>query len=123
MVEEGLAQTPIPEGAEFQVNTYTTDDQWRCVVAMDSDGDFVITWQSHVQDTVADIYAQLYNASGVAQGSEFLVNTYTTNHQEMPAIAMDDDGDFVIAWGSHQDGSSSGIYAQRYNAAGVAQGT
>ena len=37
---------------------------------------------------------------------------------------MDDDGDFVITWQSHgQDGSGWGIYAQRYNAAGVKQGT
>ena len=35
---------------------------------------------------------------------------------------MDSDGDFVISWnGGGQDGDSYGIYAQRYNASGVAQ--
>jgi len=36
---------------------------------------------------------------------------------------MDAAGDFVVAWASlNQDGSSYGIYAQRYTAGGVAQG-
>ena len=36
---------------------------------------------------------------------------------------MDADGDFVVTWSSHgQDGSGWGVYAQRYNAAGVTQG-
>src|SRR5262245_19374020 len=35
-------------------------------------------------------------------------------------VAMDHDGDFVIAYSSYgQDGSSFGVYGQRYNAAGV----
>ena len=38
-------------------------------------------------------------------------------------MAMDADGDFVVAWTSQdQDGSSTGVYAQRYNAAGLPQG-
>jgi hypothetical protein len=33
---------------------------------------------------------------------------------------MDAAGNFVVTWSSYgQDGSGSGIYAQRYNAAGV----
>jgi hypothetical protein len=41
---------------------------------------------------------------------------------------MDANGDFVIAWvssslvGTPQDGDAAGIFGQRYNAAGVAQG-
>ena len=91
---------------------------------MDADGDFVIAWQSSGQDGSGyGIYAQRYNAAGVAQGSEFQVNTYTTNIQSTPSIGMDADGDFVITWQSYtQDGNRYGIYAQRYNAAGVAQG-
>jgi len=115
----------VAQGAEFQVNTYTTGDQRRSSIAMDNDGDFVIAWMSYYQDgSVYGIYAQRYNAAGVVQGAEFKVNTYTTNYQKFPSIAMDNDGDFVIAWQSTgQDGSGYGVYAQRYNAAGVAQGT
>ncbi len=56
----------------------------------------------------------------VPVGSEFRANTFTVADQFLPAVAMDDDGDFVVTWTSRdQDGSSLGAYAQRYNAAGV----
>jgi hypothetical protein len=116
----------IPQGSEFRVNTYTPNAQSFPTVAMDADGDFVIAWQSYGQEGSdyggSAVYAQRYNSAGVAQGGEFRVNTYTTSHQFVPAIGIDTDGDFVIAWQSFQDGNTFGIYAQRYNAAGVAQG-
>ena len=50
-------------------------------------------------------------------GSEFQVNTYTTSFQYRPAVSSDADGDFVVVWRSYrQDGSSSGIFSQRYQA-------
>ena len=39
------AQQPIVEGAEFQVNSYATDNQRRSSVAVDAGG-FVVVWQS-----------------------------------------------------------------------------
>jgi hypothetical protein len=114
----------VAQGAEFKVNTYTTNDQKFSDVAMDSDGDFVVTWESVGQDgSLYGIYAKRYNSSGAVQGAEFKVNTYTTGNQSKPSIAMDSAGDFVITWYSNlQDGNGTGIYAQRYNAAGVVQG-
>ena len=111
-----LAQTPLPVGSEFRVNTYTTSGQRYPSVAMDSDGDFVVSWQSLGQDGSSyGIYAQRYDNAGVAQGAEFRVNTYTTSQQFYPSVAMDNDGDFVVSWQSfEQDGSNDGIYAQRY---------
>jgi hypothetical protein len=40
-----LGATPI--GAEFQVNSYTTNSQYTRSVASDADGDFVVVWQSY----------------------------------------------------------------------------
>lgn len=111
-------------GTEFRVNTFTTLDQREASVSALSDGGFVVTWQSNGQDGSYDgVYAQRYNASGVAQGSEFRVNTYTTNYQSDSTVAGLAGGGFVVAWQSRgQDGSDWGVYAQRYNASGVAQG-
>jgi hypothetical protein len=114
----------VAQGNEFRV-TYTADNQSSPSVAMDTAGDFVVSWNSLGQDGsyAFGIYAQRYNALGVAQGTEFQVNTYTTNDQSSPSVAMDAAGDFVVSWeSSGQDGSGSGVYAQRYNALGVAQG-
>ncbi len=119
-----MAQAQEPVGSEFQVNTHTTASQFLPDVAMDLNGNFVVTWSSNDQDgSDSGIYAQRYNASGTPQGNEFRVNTYTTNSQEFPSIAMNQAGDFIIAWESEgQDGSDAGIYAQRYNASGTPQG-
>ena len=97
---------------ETLVNTTTSNSQGTASVAVDADGDFVVVWQSYGQDGgYYGIYAQLYNASGVAQGSEFLVNTTTSSSQYSPSVAVDDDGDFVVAWQSFgQDGDGFGIY-------------
>ncbi len=89
--------------AEYRVNTYTTNDQISPAVAMDSDGDFVIVWQSREQDgDHFGIFAQRYSKDGTPAGNEFQVNTYTTNQQARPAVAMDADGDFVVVW--HSEG-------------------
>ena len=114
-----------PLGPEFQVNTYTKGLQSYPTVAMDKKGNVVIVWQSDGQDgSDSGIFAQRYNSKGKALGSEFQVNTYTENYQRIPTIAMDANGNFVIAWYSNeQDGQSSGIFAQRYNSKGKAIGS
>src|SRR5262249_20769519 len=115
----------VPQGSEFRANTYTLSDQSAPAVAMGADGDYVVAWQSYQDGAGNGILGQRYSAAGVAQGSEFRANTYTTGNQTAPAVALDADGNFVVAWmsSSGQDGDGYGVYAQRYNASGVAQGS
>ncbi|NTW03412.1 MAG: hypothetical protein HGA19_19410 [Oscillochloris sp.] len=105
-----------PRGNTFQVNTFTAGVQTLPTVAMDTDGDFVISWQSNGQDDFAGgIYAQRYGANGNPRSAEFPVSSYLHVAQGYPAVAMDANGDFVISWeSSGQDGSAEGIYAQRF---------
>ena len=109
-----------PVGSEFQVNTYTTSFQVNPHVAMNAAGDFVVAWQSYSQDGWGyGVYAQRFDASGNPVGSEFQVHTYTTSNQRNASVAMNAAGDFVVAWESfYQDGSSYGVYAQRFDASG-----
>jgi hypothetical protein len=117
-----LSAAPI--GAEFLANTVVSSAQRNAAIAADSDGDFVIVWQSTGQDGSGDgVYAQRYSAAGAKLGSEFRVNVTITGSQTAPAVAMDSDGDFVVAWQSAgQDGSGEGIYARQFTAGGVALG-
>ncbi|HEX8386521.1 MAG TPA: hypothetical protein VF576_10070, partial [Rubricoccaceae bacterium] len=120
----------VPQGTDVQVNTTTAGDQGLPDVAMDSEGDVVVVWESGngPSGTGADgqdgdgasVYARRFSA-GVPQGPEFRVNTTTAGDQSAPTVAMDADGDFIVAWMS-DDGSLGGVYAQRYDAAGVPQG-
>jgi len=111
-------------GKEFQVNTYPYGNQQYPAIAMDEKGNFVITWDSHGQDSSGlGVFAQMYSRKGEAIGIEFQVNTYTHGRQSDPSIAMDTKGNFVITWDSHgQDGSMDGVFAQMYNSKGEAIG-
>ncbi len=51
-----------------------------------------------------------------ASGGEFQVNTHTTRDQADPDIAVDANCGFVVVWRSYgQDGSSNGIFGQRFD--------
>lgn len=111
-------------GGEFRVNTEVTNQQWWPAIAMDADANFVVAWDSQAQDGSGyGIYAQRFDATGTPVGTEFRANTTTANDQRIPAVAMDHWGNFVVAWTSTgQDGSSSGVYAQRFDNTGARVG-
>jgi hypothetical protein len=113
-------------GAEFQVNTYTSNFQQYPSVGMDGDGDFVVAWSSNSQEGVGGgngVFSQRFDSAGGSLSAEVLVNTHTLLNQLFPAVAMDGDGDFVVAWRSTgQDGDSNGIFARLFDAAGVGVG-
>ena len=115
----------LPQGDEFQVNTCIAGNQNYSAVAMDSDGDFVVTWTSSNQDgDRTGVFGQLYDSSGTPLGDEFQINTTTTNNQCYSSVDMDAVGNFLVTWTSQdQDGSAKGIFAQRYDATGTALGT
>jgi len=110
-------------GSEFRVNTYTTGNQSDQSIAMASDGKFIITWNGKGSGDTAGIFAQKYNADGTTNGSNFLVNTYTTSTQEYPSVAMASDGKFIISWNGTGNSDTAGIFAQKYNANGSKNGS
>ena len=112
-----------PLGAETHVNTTVTGSQNYASVAMDSEGNYVVVWQGEGSGDTDGVFGQRYNASGIAQGGEFLVNTTTTGSQAWSSIAMSANGEFVIVWHGEGLGDTSGVFAQRYDANGIAQGS
>jgi hypothetical protein len=114
------ASTGAPLGPEFRVNTYTTLSQRDPAVAADPSGNFVVTWAGDVQDGGSyGVFGQRYASTGIPLGTEFRVNSYTTNFQGIPAVAAEASGSFVVAWTSDtQDGSARGVFGQRYAGSG-----
>nr|MBA3756440.1 hypothetical protein [Nitrosomonas sp.] len=112
----------VAQGSEFKVNTFIAGDQTDSLIAALSGDGFVVTWASLGQDgSGTGIYAQRYNANGVAQGSEFKVDTFIAGDQTNPSVTGLTDGGFVVSWSSsNQDSSGQGVYAQRYDANGIA---
>jgi hypothetical protein len=91
---------------------------------MDAGGAFLVAWQNLDRDgDDLGVYARRFNAAGAPLGNEFLVNTTTTGRQFGSVVAMDADGDAVVAWKSGATGGSVyDLFAQRYDSAGTAQG-
>ncbi|MGH7788341.1 MAG: hypothetical protein ACRERC_15840 [Candidatus Binatia bacterium] len=114
------------QGGEFQVNAYTRHRQEQPSIAPGRDG-FTIAWSSGHDGDQAGVFARRFDATGIAQGGEFQVNTYTVGVQgalsaqsHALAAAGNTRGDLVIAWQStrllagSQDGDGAGIFAQRF---------
>jgi hypothetical protein len=110
-----------PVGGEVQVNTYTTGRQWSSDIAMEPGGGFVVVWASGGgagSDTSDEsVQARRYDASGTP-GGQFQVNTYTTDAQNLPAVAMDASASFVVAWSGGASYPTTEIFAQRFVEAG-----
>jgi hypothetical protein len=109
----------MAQGGEFLVNSYTSGSQFISAVSSDPDGNFVVVWMSSPQDgSLSGCFGQRYDALGVRTGSELRLNTYTTDHQLYPSVTSDGAGHFVAVWAGFggQDGSSSGVFGQRFDA-------
>ncbi|MFC5768639.1 PKD domain-containing protein, partial [Thauera sinica] len=121
--------TPDADGAQplfanERVNTFEPGTQDEAAIARLADGGYVVVWTSSGQDGWGDgVHGQRYDAKGVPVGSEFQVNSYTPNGQSAPAVAGLGDGGYVVLWqSSGQDGSSWGVFGQRFDASGVPAG-
>ena len=113
----------LPVGDDFQVNTYTSDDQTDPVVAMDVEGNFVVVWQSYgsygTDDDYRSIQGQLFDSSGASVGGEFQINTFTTGDQRSAAVTADCQGNFTVVWDIR---SYETVKGQRYDGSGAPLG-
>lgn|GEM_PF-2950312 len=112
----------VKSGSEIRVNTSLPGLQRGATVAGLVNGNFVVTWQDSDGDSDDDaVKAQMFNAAGVAIGTEFLVNTNTTSFQTRPAISALTGGGFVIVWHDNSqtlgDTSRLSVKAQLFDAA------
>ena len=104
-------------GDELQVNSTTAGNQAAPSVTALADGGFLVAWESAAQDgSGSGVYAQQYDASGHAVGTQTQVNSTTAGDQSAAAVAAAGDGGFIAAWTSAvQDGSGSGVYARTFS--------
>jgi hypothetical protein len=106
-------------GAEFRVNTFTTGFQFGPSVAMDGGGNFVVVWPSGEDGSGYGIFGQRYDAGGATQGPPFRVNAATIGTQNVPSVAMDAAGNFVVVWIGPGDGDGYGVFGRRFAASGA----
>jgi hypothetical protein len=125
-----FASDGSPRGAQFQVNSYTTNSQGAPSVAALQQADFVVVWESYGSlgtDTYfSSVQGQRFASDGSPRGSQFQINTYTTSDQSTPSVSADGAGNFTVVWTSRgssgTDTSYDSIQGQRYASNGSALG-
>jgi hypothetical protein len=139
-----LSPTGQKIGGEFLINQFVSYNQRTPTVAALANGGFVVCWVSEqermsfnlgaVNNTngsppaviglpSVDIYARLYDSTGVAQSGEIPINM-DSNPAANPGVAGASDGSFMVAWCARDivnTENSWDVYARSFtNAAGGA---
>lgn len=108
-------------GETLVVNALTGSVNHLAIAGLQGGG-WVVTWTGEDSD-FAGVFAQTFDAGGLALGGPVLVNTTTVGVQAMPSIAALADGGYVIVWYAVDAGGWEGdTYSQRFDSAGAKVG-
>ena len=92
------------EGNEFQINTFTPEDQTRPYLAMEPNwGGILAAWQSQGSagddDSGSSIQARRLAPDATPEGADFQVNTMIDGDQYQPwVVPHPSSRDFIILW-------------------------
>jgi hypothetical protein len=116
-----LAAAAIVSSAsgDFPVNVRTSLNQANPAIAADSNGNFVVVWQSYYSGKSNEIMGRLFSKEGEVLNDEFKINQAEEGNQKNAAVAMDGKGSFVAAWRSEDLNDEFWIFARRFDANGV----
>lgn len=113
-----------PVGGEQQVALALLEDFSQPSIAMNTAGDFSISWTRAFGDGSGDgVFARQFHADGTPDGAMFQVNVTTAGDQNDSTVAYDGTGNLIVTWTSAgQDGSGTGVYGRRFDSSGSALG-
>ena len=121
-----------PETGELELSDLVAPiGQSYPAVAALNEGGFVVTW--HMGDLEAierDVVVRRFQADGTPSGPSTQVNVFEMGWQYYPSVETFSDDGVIVVWGSTpyadanpeqpaQDGSSTGVFAQRFNPDGT----
>ena len=114
-----------PVGSTIVVDQAVNEEQSSANVATDAAGDFVVTWVNNSATNSTSVFAKVYSAAGMPLTSTITVGPVISG---VPAhVAMDSAGDFAVTWQQPgaivQNNPTTAVEVQRYNLAGLAQGS
>ncbi len=108
-----LSSDGTPLGVDFQVNTYTTSIQNRSALSFDSEGNLVVVWHSYIYpDGASTIFGQRFGVYDRPIGTEFQIDTYSTDGPGTASVACRPGGRFVVVWSSEgSNGTDSSTFS------------
>ncbi len=109
--------------AEFQANTHTSNKQENPAIAIDDSGNFVVVWNSYLQDGSSNgIFGRRFDSNCTPLSEEFQINIETSGNQREPSVAMDAVGNFVVTWYGPGENKED-IFARRFDPNGQPLGS
>ena len=96
----------VPATPERRANEQTIGPQIDPAMGMDAAGNFVLVWDDVAppDDTFEEIQGRLFRPDGSPVGHEFRLTDVTPDdYDEIPAVALADNGTFLAAWGSWRE--------------------
>ncbi len=114
----------VAKSDELPVSTHFSGDQMHASAAALTNGSYLGLWMSKGQDGSGHgVFGQRFDSSGKLADNEFQLNSTWTGDQDWPQAASFSDGGFVAVWTSDgQDGSSDGVFGQRFTPDGSIEG-
>ena len=113
--------------SEILVSTRESSINFENSIAMNADGEFVISWSSVIpgSQNSADIFAKKYAADGTPVVNEFMIHESAVGEQLESVVAIDSTGNFAVAWTNFDDRKDQdGIVTARvFDSAGTALST
>ena len=86
---------------DTQINNWTASNQVNPKVSNLSDGNFVVLWQSNLENGIGySIYGRIFYNNGAKKGNEFHISNYTTSNSIITNVAASSSGRFIVVWQS-----------------------
>lgn len=92
-------------GSEIPVNV----EQSQAAVAENASGRTVVAWREAISSTTSAIKARIYNSSGDPLTGELIINDQAGELNSNPTVAINDTGQFVVAWAALLDTGKSRV--------------
>ena len=118
--------TAVALGGPFALSSDASGFADTPSVAMNASGDFVATFHRENVAGVSGttVWARRFSADGTPKGPDGRIGTSTSGQESSPSVAMEADGDYVVAWheGPGRFEADRDVYARRFNADGTPKG-
>lgn len=108
------------QAAPFQLNSpgFTATDQREPRVICDAQGQFLVVWEDQSKDGGGyGVFGRRFSPQGTPLAGEFQINLNSAGSQRNPKLAMDADGNVVIAWEDRSTGDAD-VWLQYFDPAG-----
>ncbi|MBW1811048.1 MAG: metallophosphoesterase [Deltaproteobacteria bacterium] len=107
ILARGFDSNGLERFTDITVNTITGGQQLAPAISLSSSGGFAVTWEDDMDDNGwFQVLARGFGSNGAEQIPYLTVNGDSNGQQLKPNIAMDSDGNFVIAWQDDMDNNN-----------------